>query len=121
VSVEKPILSLEEAQAIVATKTAPMVTKESIEAKIEDVSYIHHAHLIICIITMKNGFMVNGQSAPADMRNYDTNVTKCYAYENAFKQLWVLEGYLLREQLAHAPSSNQAPEKAPLENIIGKF
>jgi len=94
-----PIYTLQEAQAVVATKTAPMVTKESIEAKIADIQYIYHAHLIICIITMKNGFMVNGQSAPADMRNYDTNVTKTYAYENAFKQLWVLEGYLLREKL----------------------
>lgn len=106
-SLEKPILTLEEAQAVVATKTAPKVTKESIEARIAEVKYLYYAHLTICIITMKNGFMVNGQSAPASMANYEAEVGRTYAYENAFKQLWVLEGYLLREQM-HQASLRQA-------------
>ena len=106
-SLEKPILTLEEAQAVVATKTAPKVTKESIEARITNIDYMYHAHLTICIITMKNGFMVNGQSAPASMSNYEAEVGRTYAYENAFKQLWVLEGYLLREQM-HQASLRQA-------------
>ena len=38
-TIDKP-MSLEAAQAIVATKTAPKVTKESIEAKIVSVDYI---------------------------------------------------------------------------------
>lgn len=96
---EETIMTLEEAQTIVKTKTAPKVTKESIEARIADRQFIYHAHLTICIITMVNGFMVIGQSAPASMENYDPDVGRTYAYENAFKQLWVLEGYLLREDL----------------------
>jgi len=104
------IMSLEDAQAIVATKTAPKVTKDGITAKIKDVKYIHEDLLTICIITMQNGFMVNGQSAPASPDNYDQEVGMTYAYENAFKQLWVLEGYLLKDQLSTAPRSSQAPE-----------
>lgn len=93
-----PELSLEEAQAEVETKVHPRVTEESINKKINTVNYVFQNQLTICIITMDNGFMVNGQSAPADPRNFDKEVGKRYAYNNAFRQLWPLEGYLLCEQ-----------------------
>jgi len=96
----EPEMTLDEAEAIVETKTAPKVTEESIKARIKDVAYIGHGQLTICIITMKNGFMVNGVSAPASPENYDMEVGRRYAYNNAFKQLWQLEGYLLREHLS---------------------
>lgn len=96
----EPKLSLDEAKAVVATKTAPRVTEDSIKAKIERVDYVAHGMLTICIITMKNGFMVSGVSAPASSANFDPEVGKRYAYDNAFKQLWPLEGYLLREKLS---------------------
>jgi Phage protein (N4 Gp49/phage Sf6 gene 66) family len=99
----EPKLSLDEAKAVVATKTAPRVTEESIKAKIASVDYITSKNLMtICLITMKNGFIVNGVSAPASPTNYDAEVGKRYAYDNAFKQLWPLEGYLLREKLSQA-------------------
>ncbi len=96
----EPELSLDQAKAVVATKTAPRVTEESIKAKIANVDFIYHNQLTIAIITMRNGFMVNGVSAPASPTNYDKEVGNRYAYDNAFKQLWQLEGYLLREQLS---------------------
>lgn len=97
----EPALSLDEAKAIVATKTASRITEESIKAKIVDVEYVVSKKLLtICIITMSNGFMVNGVSAPASPSNFDLDVGKRYAYDNAFKQLWQLEGYLLREKLS---------------------
>jgi hypothetical protein len=96
----KPHLTLIEAQEIVATKTAPKVTQESIEAKIQNTEFILHSQLTIAVITMFNGFMVTGVSAPASSANYDREVGKRYAYDNAFKQLWQLEGYLLREKLS---------------------
>lgn len=98
-----PKLSLPEAQAIVATKTAPRLTEDSIKAKIGVVEYVHptiHKQLTICIITLKNGFSVHGVSAPASPENFDAEVGKRYAFDNAFKQLWQLEGYLLREHLS---------------------
>lgn len=99
------MITLEEAKAIVATKTAPRVTEDSITAKIAHVSYQAVASYdtsalgTLCIITMKNGWISTGFSAPADPRNYDFEVGKRYAYENAFKPLWQLEGYLLKEKL----------------------
>ena len=49
---------------------------------------------------MKNGWVSTGFSAPADARNFDAKVGDRYAYDNAFKPLWQLEGYLLREALS---------------------
>ena len=106
----EPKLSLDEAKAAVATKTAPRVTEESIKAKIADVAYYMpgERHLTVCVITMKNGFSFTGTAAPADARNYDPEVGKRYAYEDAFKKIWSHEGYLLRDKL----SSTQAPNDA---------
>ena len=97
--VEKP-MSFEEAQAVVAQKTAPKVTKESIEAKIHKVHYLYHGFTTICLIEMSTGFKVIGHSTPASEANFDKNVGEAYAYDNAFRQLWQLEGYLLREKLS---------------------
>jgi len=92
-------MSLEEAQDVVSTKTAPRVTKELIESKINEVRYIEDGTGTFCIIRMLNNFEVNGYSKPADPDNYDAEVGQRYAYENAFTKLWQLEGYLLCERL----------------------
>lgn len=96
----EPALTLDQAKAVVATKTAPRVTEESIKAKILDVTYSYNGVTTICLITMQNGFRFVGTSTPADARNYDQKVGDRYAYDNAFKQIWTHEGYLLREQLS---------------------
>lgn len=97
----EPTLSLEEAKAIVATKTAPRVTEESIKEKIDTVTFVRVTETgTVCLIKMKNGWISTGFSAPADERNYDAEVGARYAYDNAFKPLWQLEGYLLREKLS---------------------
>ena len=96
----EPEMTLTQAKEAVAQKTAPRVSEESIKAKIKSVDYLPDGQLTICKITMQNGFMVIGHSAPASPENYDYQVGKRYAYENAFRQLWQLEGYLLRETLA---------------------
>lgn len=101
----EPKLTLDEAKAVVATKVHPRVTEESIKAKIASVDYttlnVGNTLGTLCIITMRNGWMSTGFSAPADTRNFDAEVGQRYAYDNAFKPLWQLEGYLLREQLSH--------------------
>ena len=96
----EPELSLDQAKAVVETQTAPRVTEASIKDKIASAEYIMHRELTICILTMSNGFMVQGVSAPASVANFDAEVGKRYAFDNAFKQLWPLEGYLLRQKLA---------------------
>ncbi len=111
-----PTLSLEEAQKVVSTKTAPRVTKESIEARIGDVSYIVHDTLTVCVIRMVNGFNVTGTAAPASAANYDPEVGKRFAYDRAFMQLWQLEGYLLREKLdAEERAAVAAKAPAPVD------
>lgn len=56
--------------------------------------------LTICILVMRNGFMVIGKSATASPENFDEEKGKRFAYEDAIKQLWPLEGYALRERLS---------------------
>jgi hypothetical protein len=99
-SASPPLISLIEAQEIIETKTAPRVTVDAISDKIERTTYYLHQHLTIAIIEMANGFFVVGKAAPADPRNFDADVGKRYALEDAVNQLWELEGYALREQLA---------------------
>lgn len=97
----KPNLTIAQAEAVIETKKAPKVTRQGIEAKIASVQYItQHAPLTICVITMRNGFSVTGTSGAVSLANYDEEVGKTVSYENAFRQIWPLEGYLLRERLA---------------------
>lgn len=107
-----PALSLAETQAVVETKTAPRVTEASIKAKIAEVEYFRVRHLTICLITLQTGFFVTGESAPAAPENYDQQVGERYAYENAFRKLWPLEGYLLRELLAQREAEARGQDTA---------
>lgn len=95
-----PSMSAVQAKVTVAeTARQPRVTEESIRAKIADVQYIVHETMTICIITMRSGFKQLGQAAPAAPENFNAEVGKRYAYDDAFRQLWRLEGYLLCEHL----------------------
>lgn len=98
-----PLVTLDEAKATVATKTAPRITEESIKARIKDVTYFHKGTLTIAVIEMVNGFNVVGKAAPASAANFDLLVGERYAYEDAFKQIWQLEGYLLCDSLYRNP------------------
>lgn len=60
--------------------------------------------LTLCILTMRNGFTVIGKSAPASPENFDEDKGQRFAYEDAIKQLWPLEGYALRERLSASPN-----------------
>ena len=58
------------------------------------------ALLSVCILVMQNGFVLIGKSAPASAKNFNRELGRKFAYEDAIKQLWPLEGYALRERLA---------------------
>jgi hypothetical protein len=49
---------------------------------------------------MKNGFIVIGHSAPASPENFNAELGRKFAYENAIRQLWPLMGFALRERLS---------------------
>lgn len=92
-------LTLAGADATVAKSTAPKITLDGIKAKVAKAEYFYSGVFTIAVLTLKNGFKVTGQSAPASPDNYNPDVGNRYAYEDALEKLWPLEGYLLREQL----------------------
>lgn len=58
--------------------------------------------LTFCILTLENGFTVTGESACASPENFDVEIGKKIAYQNAREKIWTLEGYLLKEKLHQA-------------------
>jgi hypothetical protein len=94
-----PLTYQEATQVVEETALAPRISAESIRARIAEVRYQFDGISTICIIEMKNGFKVFGHSTPASPANFNAAVGKSYAYDNAFRQIWQLEGYLLREFL----------------------
>jgi hypothetical protein len=56
--------------------------------------------LTISIVQMKNGFTVIGKSAPASPANFDVELGRKLAYEDAVRQIWPLMGFALRDRLA---------------------
>ena len=83
---------------------APRVTEESIRAKIDCYSFhvesIGAAKVTVCFIMMRNGFVFVGKAASASPENHNAKLGECYAYDDAYRQIWEHEGYLLREKLA---------------------
>lgn len=60
--------------------------------------------LTMCIIQMNNGFIVIGKSAPASAENFNPELGRKFAYEDAIRQLWPLMGFALRDKLARRPT-----------------
>ena len=97
--------SLRQADAASAAvqKTPNRVTLNSMLAKIDREEYLHPDCLptmTICVILLRNGFSLVGKSAPADPGNFDPELGRKFAREDAIRQMWQLEGYALRERLA---------------------
>ena len=55
--------------------------------------------LTFCVLTLQNGFTVTGESACASPENFDAEIGRKIARENAINKVWMLEGYLLKQQL----------------------
>ena len=56
--------------------------------------------LTFCVLILKNGFTVTGESACASPENFDAEIGKKIARENAINKVWMLEGYLLKQKLS---------------------
>src|SRR5690242_5318865 len=54
----------------------------------------------VCLLTLQNGYSVVGKSAPASPENFDADLGRKIAREDARRQIWALEGYALRSRLA---------------------
>lgn len=82
----------------------PRVTFAMISDEIEKEDYyvFPGTTLTVCLLTLKNGYTVLGKSACADPTNFDENVGRHYAREDAIRDIWPLLGFRLRDQLSAA-------------------
>lgn len=81
---------------------APRLSPEMIDAVIKSEQYyvFPGTTLTVCALTLRNGFIVVGESAAASPENFDQAIGRKIARENARNKIWAFEGYLLRERLA---------------------
>lgn len=88
-------------------KTAPRLTSDDIDATITDEAYyvFPGTTMTICLLTLKNGYHVTGESAAVSMENFDEEIGRKIAKENARNKIWQLEGYLLRQKLSETKES----------------
>jgi hypothetical protein len=105
--------------------TAPRVTPKDIEDNISSEHYFTAEHgvyghaafldikevvdlpgslslLTFCVLVLKNGFTVTGTSSCASPENFDADLGKNIARQNAIANIWPLMGYALKERLSNA-------------------
>ena len=116
---------------------APRLTPEDIDKAIVDQYYFTAANaqwgadpntsaligmhkqletLTFCVLILKNGFTVTGESACASPDNFDAEIGKKIAYQNAREKIWMLEGYLLKQKLYETTYLNNT--NTPIANRI---
>lgn len=97
--------------------TAPRITPADVEANIKEEFFFtaHNGHfgatqeclevdsplhlLTFCVLVLKNGFTVTGESACASPENFDAEVGQKIARRNAVDKIWPLMGYELKSKL----------------------
>lgn len=52
------------------------------------------------MLVLSNGFTVTGESACASPENFDAEIGKKIARQNAVQKIWPLMGYALKNKLA---------------------
>ena len=101
--------------------TAPRVTPDDIEANITSEFYFtasdgvegasgHRPNsvragtalglLTFCVLVLRNGFTVTGESACASPENFNAELGRKIARKNAVEKIWPLMGYELRSKLS---------------------
>lgn len=55
--------------------------------------------LTFCVLVLRNGFTVTGESACASPENFDSEIGRKVARQNAVQKIWPLMGYALKQQL----------------------
>lgn len=53
----------------------------------------------VCVLVLRNGFTVVGESSCASPENFDIMIGRKIARDNARSKIWALEGYLLRQKI----------------------
>lgn len=84
--------------------TAPRITPEHLESVIVSEQYhvFENTTFTACLLTLKNGYTVLGESACASPENFDAEIGRKISRANAANKIWGLEGYLLRTKLSES-------------------
>ena len=56
--------------------------------------------MTFCVLVLRNGFTVTGESACASPENFDDEIGRKIARQNAVQKVWPLMGYALKEKLS---------------------
>ena len=80
-----------------ALQNGSYVGREKPEANDDDLVALEL--LTFCVLTLRNGFTVTGESACASPENFDAEVGRKIARQNAVQKIWPLMGYELRSKL----------------------
>ena len=57
--------------------------------------------LTFCVLVLKNGFTVTGESACVSKENFDAAKGREIAREHAIEKIWPLMGYALKERISN--------------------
>lgn len=63
--------------------------------------------LTFCVLVLRNGFTVTGESACASPENFNAEIGRKIARDNAINKVWPLMGYELRSKLAAAVKAKE--------------
>lgn len=63
--------------------------------------------LTFCVLVLKNGFTVTGESACASPENFNAEIGRKIARQNAEQKIWPLMGYHLKQKLSEG--GNEKP------------
>jgi hypothetical protein len=61
------------------------------------------SQLTVCVLTLTNNFTVTGESACVSPENFDEEIGRKVAYDNAKDKLWALLGFSLAEIMTPTP------------------
>lgn len=75
--------------------------------------YLSLSLLTICVLVLRNGFTVTGESACASPANFNADIGRKVARQKAEEKIWPLEGYLLKQRLFDDPNTSSAPRAWP--------
>lgn len=84
-------------------KTPWRVDLAMMKERVANVEYINPVsipHATVAIVILDNGYALQGWSAPADPENFNADLGKQYAYEDAMRKMWPLEAYVMRDVIS---------------------
>lgn len=90
-----------EKEIIAKGLNSPRITPEHIDSVIKSETYtiMPSGKVMICELTLVNGFTVRGEASVVSNDNFDEKIGKTISKDRTRNKIWELEGYLLQQRL----------------------